>query len=99
MSSIVLLPFLDTCLVFARVIYSLGEVLDITLPLLGEALLLSCLGNSIYVPWQEDRLERRYKVDIGPEGMLTEEIGSLRMVCLGWLASAGFGWPTTIYLA
>jgi hypothetical protein len=58
----------------------LGE-LDIILPLLGVALLLSCFGNSTYVPWQEDGLERRCEVEVlrmdcqkefGPEDGLQE---------------------------
>ena len=57
-----------------------GGALDIILTLLGAAL-LSCCGNSTYVPWQEDGLERRCEVHIGPENGLPEEVRGLRMEC------------------
>ena len=56
----------DTCL---------GGALDIVLPFLGAALLLSCFGNSTYVPWQDDWLERRCEVDIGLKNGLLKELG------------------------
>jgi hypothetical protein len=55
-------------------ILCLGGALDNILPLLSVALLLSCFGNSTYVPWQEDGLERRCEVDVGPENGLLEEV-------------------------
>jgi hypothetical protein len=36
-------------------------------------------GNSTYVPWQEDGLERRCEVDVGPENGLPEEVRGPRI--------------------
>jgi hypothetical protein len=59
----------------------LRGAVDIILALLSSALQLSRFGNTTYMPWQEDRLEQRCEVDIGPENGLPEEVRGLRMEC------------------
>ena len=42
-------------------------------PLAWRSFAASCFGNSTYVPWQEDGLERRCEVDVGPENDCQKE--------------------------